>query len=122
MIAFGILAYGFQDVGKKSADAEEYSKIITEITAIGSKLSTLSEFLERERTRVADTEATVQKLNDEKAQLEPVVLTQRQTVEAILSAHAARAGKSVWKDRALGFVLGSVSSVAASFIYDYLKR
>jgi hypothetical protein len=72
---------------EQSGNTEEYSKIISEITAIGSQLSNLSGFLERERARVADTEATVQKLNEERAQLEPVVLTQRQAVEAILSAH-----------------------------------
>jgi sensor c-di-GMP phosphodiesterase-like protein len=115
-------AYVFQDQPVTSASANEYSSVIETIGVIGNQLSALSNFLEKEQARVANTEATVKKLQEEKTKLEPLVHTQREIVEAILSAHSERAAKHVWKERLFGFVLGLVASLIASFVYEYVKR
>jgi hypothetical protein len=121
-IACLIVAYVFQDQVNHGNDANEYSAIIARIGNMGTQLAELNTFLSREKLRVAEAEATVKKLSDEKNKLEPVVLTQRQTVEAILSAHAQSVAKNVWKERSVGFLLGIGASLAASFVYEYLKR
>src|SRR5204862_191060 len=99
-----------------------YSTIIESIEGIGKQLSQLSQFLEKERARVADTEATIRSLRDEQTKLEPLVRTQRETVEAILTAHSERRASHVWKERILGFTLGLIASLLASFVYGYFKR
>ena len=117
-----VLAYVLQDRREAPPTETDYTAVIGKITGIVAELAQLNSFLERERSRVTDTEATLQRLHSEKAELEPVVLTHRETVEAILSAHSHRTAKNVWKERLLGFFFGAVSSLAASFVYDYLKH
>jgi len=97
------IAYVFQDQPLHATVAGEYSAVIDRIGEIGVYLSQLSVFLERERARIADTEATVRKLHDEKLRLEPIVSTQRETIEAILAIHAERTARNAWKERVFGF-------------------
>jgi hypothetical protein len=116
------IAYVFQDQIALSSSTGEYSAVIERIEAIGKQLSELSEFLEKERARVADTEATIRQLKDEQTKLEPLVHTQREVVEAILSAHSERTVRYAWKERLVGFVLGMIASLIASLVYGYFKR
>jgi sensor c-di-GMP phosphodiesterase-like protein len=104
-----------------SPSLDEYSMVIERISSIGEQLSGLNAFLEKERERVADIEATVRSLNDEKTRLEPVVSTQRETVEAILAAHSARTARQAWRERLFGFGLGLIASLVASFLYGYFR-
>jgi septal ring factor EnvC (AmiA/AmiB activator) len=122
VVALLIMAYGYPQQIEDSASANEYSAVIERISTIGKELSDLNRFLEGERTRVADIEATVRKLSDEKSKLEPVVSTQRETVEAILAAHSERTARQAWKERLLGFALGVIASLIASFVYGYFHR
>lgn len=117
-----IMAYVFPEEPTGGGGVDEYSEVIAKISGIGKHLSDLNEFLEKERRRVADTEATVRSLNEEKTKLEPLVLTQRETVEAILAAHAARTARQVWKERLFAFAFGVAASITASFVYEYFKR
>jgi uncharacterized membrane protein len=117
-----IMVYAFPNQVEGSASVNEYSAIIERISAMGTQLSDLNSFLEKERTRIADIEATVRKLNDEKTKLEPIVSTQREIVEAILAAHSERNVRQAWKERLLGFILGVIASLIASFVYGYFTR
>jgi len=105
-----------------STSVNEYSVVIKSIKVIETELSELNRFLEKESTRVAETEATVKKLNDEKIRLEPLVQTKRETVDAILAAHSQRTARQAWKERLFGFALGLFASLIASFIFQYFKR
>jgi hypothetical protein len=103
-------------------DTIDYSRMIEKLAHMAKSLSDLSAFLEREQSRVAETESTINELQKKKAQLEPVVTTQRETVDAILAAHAARVRASTWKDRLVGFSIGVLSSLVAAFIWQVLTR
>jgi len=113
--------YVLQDQPPEEA-AEEYTAVIGRIEGIEKQLSELSSFLKRERQKVQDSEVIISKLQDEKAKLEPIVLTQRETVEAILSAHTRRISATAWKERIVGFGLGVLASLIASIAYEYLKH
>jgi sensor c-di-GMP phosphodiesterase-like protein len=115
-------AYVAQDQPIPSATIDEYSSTIKTIGVIGEQLLVLGKFLEKEQARVADTEAIIRKLNEEKTKLEPLVHTQREIVEAILAAHSERTVKHAWKERLFGFALGVVASLIASFVYEYFRR
>ena len=80
--------YLLQEQPHKDA-GEEYTAIIGRIAGMESQLSELSSFLKRERQKIQDSEATLGRLQDEKSKIEPIVLTQRETVDAILAAHAS---------------------------------
>jgi septal ring factor EnvC (AmiA/AmiB activator) len=119
VVAF-VFMYVLQDPPTEPVK-DEYSVVIRQITEIGKTLSSLSAFLEKERQRVSNTEGVIKKLEEEKTKLEPIVISQRETVEAILSAHSRRTASHAWKERIIGFFLGALASMLASFIYSYVK-
>jgi hypothetical protein len=116
-----VLVYAFQDEPPQPIENEYYA-LIGQITGIGKTLSSLSVFLEKERQRVVDTQGVVKKLEEEKAELEPILKSQRETVEAILAVHARRSASHAWKERIIGFALGVLGSMLATVVYDYFKH
>jgi fructose-specific phosphotransferase system IIC component len=103
-------------------DTNSYSTVLAQVSKMGKQLSDLGLFLEQESKRVADTEDILSKLQEEKTKLEPVILSQRETVDAILAAHSKRNASNVWKERVMGFVLGLLASLLAGIIYDFFKH
>ena len=59
--------------------------------------------------------------SNEKAEREPIVSSQRETVEAILAAHSKRAVSKAWKERIIGFMLGMLASILAGVVYRLLQ-
>lgn len=119
-LTFLVMTYISQDPQKD--EFEGYTAAITDIENIGKRLFALVKFLEQERQRVAEAEATFHKLELEKTELEPVVLAHRETVNAILLAHAKTTASRAWKERALGFMSGMLTSLLAAMVFEYLRR
>ena len=125
MIIFGLfLAWVFAYVAQEPSQDEfgNYNVAIANMETIGNQLSQLVGFLKEEQRKVAESEATLRRLTDERTQLEPVVLAQRDTVNAILSAHARNTAARAWKERLLGFIMGLIASLLASIVFEYLRR
>ena len=115
-------AYVFQIQPRKGVGSGNYAVVIETVAGVKRQLSELSEFLDRERVRVEETEAIVRNLGQEKARLEPIVATHRETVDAILAANARYAARSAWKERLYGFALGVLASIVASFVFELLRK
>jgi len=101
---------------------ENYTVAIQNIENVGNQLSNLVDFLKQERERVEESRATLRLLQSEKSELEPVVVAQRDAVNAILSAYTRTTASKVWRERALGFASGLVASLVASLVFEYLRR
>ena len=117
-------AYLFQEQ-PKTAEENEYAKMISQIEGTQDALQTLNKFLVKERKRVHYVEEAVIKLNQEHEALAPVVETKREDVDAILAAYTRAARTSVWKERFMGFGFGLLSSILAGGILywlEYLQR
>ncbi|HXQ38177.1 MAG TPA: hypothetical protein VN843_29500 [Anaerolineales bacterium] len=104
-----------------SQSVEDYTATLADIENISKKLSSLAEFLTRERKRVEESEATLNRLKNEKTELEPVVSAQRETVNAILTAHAKATASRAWKERALAFLIGVITSLLATLLYELFR-
>jgi len=115
-----VLAYFVQD-REVGGGESEYKRAIGELDSTRNALEKLAVFLESKRKRVEETEQTLKRLQAEKTALEPLVSTQRETVEAILAAHSQTLRRGLWKDRAFGFGLGVLSSLAAGAILYWLE-
>jgi hypothetical protein len=105
-----------------SSVADDYSHVIADLENIEKQLDRLQVFLKKERQKVGESEATLRRLADEKDQLEPVVLTQRETVNAILAAHSKTTTSVKWKERAFGFFSGVFASLVAAVVFEYLRN
>ncbi len=119
-VTLGII-YLSQDNTSQS-ESNEYTSVISDIKNMGVRLSQLNKFLTREQKRVADTEASIMRLQNEQTILEPIVLSQRQTVEAVLAAYTKRTASNIWKERIISFILGIVTSLLASIIYSLINH
>jgi len=111
MLGVWVLIYFIQELPED--ELGQYTIMIADIEVIGAKLNQLVSFLEQERERVLQSQATLRTLEDEKTRLEPVVITQRQAVNAILSAYTKGTASRIWKERAIGFVIGLLASLIA---------
>lgn len=89
---------------------------IDQINEMETNVTQLLHFLEQQKATLSDTEQTISRLQTEKAKLAPLVETDRQVVEAIFRTQEERASASVWRERWIGFGLGIVASLVATFI------
>jgi hypothetical protein len=103
-------------------ELSHYTVVIGDIEDIGKKLTKLAEFLKEERERVAESEATVNRLKVEKIELEPVVTAHRDTVKAVLAAYTKTTASRVWKERVIGFLIGLITSLLAGLVFEALKE
>jgi hypothetical protein len=110
-------------VQEASDDTEEYTSMIANIEDVGKKLSNLALFLRRERERVEASEATLKRLRSEHSELEPVVKADRRILDVILAANAKATATAsrAWKERALAFMTGVITSLLASALYDLFR-
>ncbi len=113
-------AYLFPD--KQTPEGDEYTLMLERIAQVTGDLSTLSAFLEREKKRVVDTQNTLTTLQQKRRKLQPILKTQEETVHAILAAYSANLRSTAWKDRLIGFSLGLIASLIASWLFGLLNR
>jgi hypothetical protein len=118
-IALLTLAYVFQEP-KDQCQATDYSGMIKLITETQGSFDKLKQFLEAERQRVSQAQRALEELNEERRELEPVVATHRETVEAILLAHHKKTRGAKWKEWILAFCLGVASSLIAGYLLNLL--
>jgi hypothetical protein len=122
VVLFGMWAVLRLTWDKPKDEFEGYTKAIADIERVAENLTTIVTFLKQERVRVLKSEETVSRLRDEQTQLEPVILTQRETVNAILAAHAKTTASSTWKERSLGFISGLLTSLIATIVWEFFRR
>ena len=115
-------SYWIQSPPLGSKPGPDYASLIARVDGMKQTIGSIAEFLESEQKRVKATEATVARLLDQQQRLEPIVQAKRETVEAILAAHAGQQLRTIWKERAFSFALGISTSVLASFIFEGMKR
>lgn len=121
ILLFWAVVYRHQD-DRSGDEFQHYTVALSNIEDIGGKLSELVIFLKREQQRVEDSRLTISRLQNEKTELEPVVLAQRDTVNAILSAYAKTTSSKAWKERAVGFVSGLLASLLAAIVFEFFRR
>lgn len=99
-----------------------YERQVERLDQVQESLANLAEFVTQQQDQLKNSRATLQRLEDEKEKLAPVVEADREVVEAILRAQAERNQASVWTDRGVGFLSGIVGSLLASAIFGTFRR
>ena len=100
----------------------DLAKRIEELENIQNGLNELIEFVVNQKNAIIQTELNIKELEKQKNDLEPIVLSQKETVEAIFQEQEKRDYKNRWIERFIGFGLGIVASIIASIIYGLIKR
>lgn len=102
-----------------------YSVQAQKLEETKSNLKALLQFVEEERTSLAASEQALRSLKREHEQLRPLVESDRKTIDALFAAQEARNQAAQNTERWIGFALGVVSSLLASFIWavaSYVRR
>ncbi|WP_340051108.1 hypothetical protein [Pseudomonas proteolytica] len=109
-----------QDQLKLEAKRLESNNYITQLSQLNNteqNIKQLLEFVSSQKTALREAEDSLFKLRSEKERLQPLLDSDKATIEAIFKAQEDRASSSVWKERTIGFASGIVASLIASFIW-----
>lgn len=125
MMVFALIAtvggfYGAMSDDKtreqKRTENLSYTQQLDSLNNVQGSLNNLILFVEMQKGKLKESEDLVNNLKSEQEKLKPVIDADRKTVDAILELQAQRARTSVWRDRLIGFGLGVLSSILASFL------
>lgn len=89
---------------------------IKKLNEISENLENLKTFIEKQKTSLIENENLIQQLTKEKEELEPIVNTNRDTIESILFLHAKNEKKTKWKNHLFGFFIGVLSSALVTYL------
>ncbi len=107
---------------QKQVDDEGIKSQINKLETMQASLEEFQEFISQQKKRLEMDKVAVDNLKNEKDQLEPIVKADREIVESILELQQERFRKQVWKERFIGFLIGFLSSLAASSVFIFLNR
>lgn len=93
----------------------DFNAQIKQLNDTEKSLKTLLEFVSAQKDRVTQNEKNIQQLESEKQRLEPLVSADRATVDALFKAQEERARENASQERWIGFGLGILASMLASF-------
>jgi 2C-methyl-D-erythritol 2,4-cyclodiphosphate synthase len=99
----------------KPANAS-FQQQISKLSDTEQSLKNLMQFVQDQQKRLKESENVVSDLKVQHEKLKPVVEADQKVVNAILDAQASRSNVHVWRERGIGFVLGTLSSLVAAAV------
>lgn len=120
-VAGSLLVYQGNQQRKATINAElsknpDFSTQIQQLNDTEKSLQTLLAFVSAQKDRVTQNEKSIQQLESEIHRLAPLVSADKATVDALFKAQEERARESASQERWIGFGLGVLASMLASFI------
>ena len=106
---------------KKSAPKDVMVQI-QELEKLDEGLGKLSAFIQLQKQQLNEKQAVISSLEKKRSELEPIVNSQSEVVEAIFKIQEQRAQQSKWLDLGIGFALGILGSLIASVIFKLIDR
>ena len=107
---------------KKPQHEITFSNQLKTLDEVSKNLATLQRFVSNQKDKLIESEKTLTKLKDEEKILRPAIEADRKTIEAIIKLQSDIAGRNIWLERSIAFLLGVLSSLFATIIIGFLKR
>jgi hypothetical protein len=111
-----------RELAELKKESLNFDNRIKELDEVEISLKNLIAFIENQKESIIDTESSLRRLQKEKNELEPIVNTDKETIQAILQQQEKRTWENRWIERFIGFGLGIAASIIASIIYGLIKR
>lgn len=125
-IALAVVAASTTEYLKKrdlKQNAPESLKVqIEELEKLDQGLNKLSAFIQLQKEQLNEKQSVISELEKKRSQLEPIVESQAEVVDAIFKVQEQRAQRSKWIDLGIGFVLGILGSLIASVALQLIDR
>jgi DNA repair exonuclease SbcCD ATPase subunit len=102
----------------KRLENNNYQAQLKQLSETEKNIQQLLTFVKTQQITLRETEDSIAKLRSEKEKLQPLVELDRAAIETIFRSQEERANASVWRERFIGFAIGIVASLIASFIWS----
>lgn len=100
----------------------DYATQVEQLQQTERSLQALITFVAHQKQALQQTQSALLDLKTEQDRLRPVIESDRTTVEAILSAQERRSSANVSRERWIGFAIGILASLVASFLWAVVTK
>ena len=120
-IAVSLIVYQAEHARKVKIETElslnqDFKVQLEQLNETENNLNTLLKFVSSQREKMIQYKQSVIHLESEKQKLEPLVNADKKVVEALFKSQEERAVANASKERWIGFGLGIIASIVASFV------
>lgn len=124
--ALGLIIYSAvqQDQKKQEVLRQrtlDYQTQLTELSRTEDSLRNLTTFVQSQKTKLKESEDLIADLKAEHERLKPFVEGDRKVVQAVFDLQEERKSHIAKRERWIGFGLGVISSIVASFVYAVIS-
>jgi len=95
---------------------------IQTLNSMSKNLKEMLDFIEIQKKNITDEQLLLENIQQQRKELEPLLNTDKQIVEAILTAQNKYEKKNIWIERAIAFFLGIASSMIGTLLYNRFKK
>jgi uncharacterized membrane protein YraQ (UPF0718 family) len=106
---------------KKNAPSDLLTQI-EELNKLDSGLNKLTAFIQQQKEQLSEKQSIITELEKKRSELEPIVNSQAEIVDAIFKIQEQRSQRNKWFDLGIGFGLGIIGSLIASVIYKLAEH
>jgi hypothetical protein len=125
LVAFVFLGFTIFFVNKADQNRQEtarqqnlsYGTQIAEMTRMEQSLHNLTDFVQGQKTKLKESEDLIAYLKSEQERLKPFVDADRKAIQAVFDLQDERNRSTLWRERWIGFGLGVLASLIASFLF-----
>jgi len=116
-ISMVIGIYTFVSKSEQTNDNEINIQINT-LNSMSKNLKEMLDFVEIQKKKITNEQSILEGIQNQRKEIELLLNTDRQTVEAIMKAQKNNERKNVWIEWIIAFFLGISSSMAATLLYN----
>lgn len=112
----------FKEADFKSRAPESIAVQLDELDKFDEGLKNLTAFVQLQKEQLTEQQKVISELEKKRSELEPIVESQTEVVEAIFRVQEQREQRGKWFDVGLGFILGIIGSLISSVIFKLLEK
>lgn len=122
MLVFTIVVFAKHQKNSELSSNDDFSKQINQLERASDSIKSLEKFIVQQKSDLVKNKKTLDELNLERKKLKPIVESDQELVNSILSIQSKNQSNKIYKERFIGFFLGLLSSFIASIIIWYLTK
>ncbi|TLD70200.1 hypothetical protein FEM03_13500 [Phragmitibacter flavus] len=124
LVVVGIKVDAHQKEVRQTARLENasYKDQVDRLNEMETNVTQLLSFIDGQKRTLNATQDTISKLETERDRLKPLVESDKRVVEAVFQIQEDRASASIWRERWIGFGLGVIASLVASFMWFVVMK
>lgn len=129
LVMASVMGFGIYHLDKADKEKRELTRLknleyetqIDQLETTEKNIKELLQFIDHQKSSLRNTQDTILELKQEQEKLKPLVESDKKIVDAIFKAQEERNSANIWRERWIGFGVGILASLIASFIWFVAK-